>query len=98
MPDFDIARQRNDIILKRIADAMRGGLLRRFGLAFPDIVEGLPSELPVLEVRSQQVDLLFRLADGTILHLEFQSKQEVDDLKRFFAYNLAIYLHYGQPV
>ena len=35
------------------AAAMRGGLLRRFGLRFPDVVEGLPTELPVLEVRTQ---------------------------------------------
>lgn len=98
MPEFDIARQRNDIVLKRIAAAMRGGLLRRFGLAVPDIVEGLPTELPVLEVRSQQADLLFRLADESILHLEFQSTQEPDNLKRFFAYNLAVYLHHDRPV
>lgn len=73
-------------------------LLRRFGLAFADIVDGLPSELPILEVRNQQADLLFRLADESILHLEFQSTQEPEGLKRFFAYNLAVYLHYDQPV
>jgi hypothetical protein len=98
VPEFDVARQRNDIILKRIASAMRGDVLRRFGLSVADIVEGLPSELPMLEVRSQQVDLLFLLTDESILHLEFQSNHNADDLKRFFAYNLAVYLHYDRPV
>ena len=93
-----VSRKSADIVLKYTAEALAGALFARFGLSLPPIVAGLPSELPQLRISSQQTDLLFRLADGSILHLEFQTTRRAGDLLRFAAYNLAVSQHYGQPV
>ncbi len=98
MPPPRVSRKSVDIVLKYTAEALGGALFARFGLPLPPIVAGLPSELPELRITSQQTDLLFRLADGSILHLEFQTTRRRGDLLRFAAYNLAVSQHYGRPV
>jgi len=63
------------------------------------IVAGLPTEFPRLEVRTQQSDLLFRLADdGGVLHLEAQTQYRAEHLLRFANYHLAAYAEHGGPV
>jgi hypothetical protein len=96
MSEAEVSRLSKDIILKRVVSGLSGGFFSRFGLAFAPIVAALPTELPVLEVRGQRADLLFELADGTILHLEFQTTRKRGDLLRFFQYQLAAYEHYGR--
>ena len=93
-----VARQSTDIVLKLIAAALGGDLFARFGVPLPPIVEALPTELPQLEVRTQHTDQLFRLADDSILHLEFQTTLRRGELMRFAAYNLAVCQQYAQPV
>jgi predicted transposase YdaD len=93
-----VSRKSVDIVLKYTADALGGALFARFGLPFPPIVAGLPSELPQLLISSQQTDLIFRLADGSILHLEFQTTRRSGDILRFAAYHLAVYERYKRPV
>ena len=93
-----VVRQSTDIVLKLIAAALGGDLFARFGVPLPPIVEALPTELPQLEVRTQHTDQLFRLADDSILHLEFQTTLQPGDLRRFCAYNLAVCQQYDQPV
>lgn len=78
--------------------ARQGDLFARFGVPLPPIVDALPTELPQLEVRTQHTDQLFRLADDSILHLEFQTTQRPGDLTRFAAYNLAVFQQHGHPV
>jgi hypothetical protein len=91
-------RHSTDIVLKLIAAALGGDLFARFGVPLPPIVDALPTELPQLEVRTQHTDQLFRLADDSILHLEFQTTLRRGALMRFAAYNLAVCQQYGQPV
>lgn len=94
--EFDIARERNDIVLKRLAAVFKGAVLNRFGLDLPPIVGPLPTDLPLLTARSREADYVFSLADGSLLHLEFQTKREKGDLARFAEYNLALHLHYDE--
>jgi hypothetical protein len=98
MAGFDVVQQRNDIILKYVAAALPAAFLRRFRLPFPPIAATLPSELPILEVRAERTDVLCQLVVPRLLHLEFQSTQRADDLRRFAAYDLSVYERYGQPV
>jgi hypothetical protein len=91
-------RHSTDIVLKLIAAALGGDLFARFGVPLPPIVDALPTELPQLEMRTQHTDQLFRLADDSILHLEFQTTQRPGDLRRFCAYNLAVCEQCDQPV
>jgi hypothetical protein len=64
-----VSREAKDILLKYIADALRGDFPAALGLDLPPIVEPLPAELPTLEVRAEQPDRFYRLADTTILSL-----------------------------
>lgn len=98
MTDPRVARQSNDIILKRVAQALGGHLFQRFGLPFAPIVASLPTDQPVLEVREQATDLLFRLEDTAAVDLEFQTTQRPDDLLRFASYNLEAYRRYRVPI
>ena len=76
----------NDIILKATAEAFRGQTLEALGLSLPPIVEMLPTVLPVAEVKEERIDFLFRLADESLLHLEFQTTVSDTDMFRFAGY------------
>jgi len=93
-----VARQSNDTILKLVATALGGDLFQRFEVSLPPIVAGLPSELPHAQVRTQETDLIFRLADDSKLNLEFQTQHRRETLQRFAGYNMDIVEHYGPPV
>jgi NTP pyrophosphatase (non-canonical NTP hydrolase) len=93
-----VVRAAKDILLKRLAQSLRGTFLTGLGLDLAPIVEVLPAELPVISVRTHLPDLLFRLADGTILHVEFQITLSPDDLRRFSRYNYAVADHYEVPL
>lgn len=45
----DLARLRNEMLLRRVADAVPKDFLRRFDLEYPDIVEVLPTAVPPIE-------------------------------------------------
>lgn len=96
--DFEIARERNDIVLKQIAAVFRGAVLERFGVFLPPIVAPLSTELPLLVARSRRADYVFRLADESVLHLEFQTSREEGDFVRFAEYNLALHIQHKVPV
>lgn len=98
MSQPQVVRQSTDIVLKLIAAALGGDLFARFGLRLSPIVDALSTELPQLEIRTQHTDQLFRLADDSLLHLEFQTTLRAGDLTRFAAYNLAVFQQYGRPV
>src|SRR2546421_6097643 len=80
-----VVRQSTVIVLKLIAAALGGDLFARVGVPLPPIVDALPTELPQLDVRTQHTDQLFRLADDSILHLEFQTTHRPGELIRFAA-------------
>jgi len=84
-----VAREVNDILQKYLTRGVSGSFLQAFGLDFAPIVEVLPSELPVLEVRLEHPDRFFRLADGVVLDTEFQMTREEGDLERFYDYQIA---------
>jgi hypothetical protein len=85
-----VTRAAKDVLLKRLAQSLRGGFVAGLGLNLAPIVELLPNEVPILAVHSAQTDLLCRLADAAILHLEFQMTSMPDDLPRFARYNFAV--------
>jgi hypothetical protein len=93
-----VSREAKDILLKYIADALRGDFPAALGLDLPPIVEPLPAELPTLEVRAEQPDRFYRLADRSILHLEFQTTVDEEDLPRFYHSQFAAGEHYRTKV
>lgn len=87
--DFDGA-------LKDLFQQDRPGLLDRLtgGVA---VLEFLNVELP--RIQERRVDLLLLLADGSILHLEFQSKNHAEMAYRMAMYHLLLAQRYrGRPM
>jgi hypothetical protein len=93
-----VAREAKDLLLKLQAAGLGGGFLAGLGINLPPIVAALPAELPTLEVRVEQPDSLFRLADRAILHFEFQNTKDAGDLRRFYRYQHAVSEYYDTEV
>ena len=90
MPD-DVASQSQDILWKRLRPLLGGRSLRSLGIEAPPATAVLPTELPEVSIRMHVIDYLVELADGSCLHLEFQSTSQPDDLVRFLLYDARLY-------
>ncbi len=76
-----------DIVFKLEAEQLGGALARRFGIDLPPVVSYFPTDLPVADVHLEQLDAVFELADGSLLHLEFQTVHRRETLTRFLLYD-----------
>lgn len=84
---------RFDVTLKLLFRRPGGALMR--ALAGGAVVaEWLEVELP--EYRSRRVDILCRLKDGRLLHIELQSRNDRYMAVRMAEYALAVYRRYGE--
>lgn len=86
----DIAYQNKDIASKITAESMVGRTLSAFG--FPDlkVVQLLPTNLPAIESNELRLDNLFRLEDGSIAIIDYESV--------FTKSNFVKYLNYAARV
>ena len=64
----------------------------------PPIVRHFPTELPVVDVHLEQLDTVFDLADGSLLHLEFQTVHRRETLLRFLQYDVGLYAQYQRNI
>lgn len=87
----ELPRTVKDILLKHLSRAFPDDALAILGVGGVTVEQALPTELPVLEVRSGLMDIVFALRDGTVLHLEFQVSRE-ESLDRFLAYDVQLYI------
>ncbi len=70
---------RQDTLMKALAQSLSGGALEAVGVYGVELAEPLPTELPANALR---IDMAWRMQEGQLFHLEFQSKRETD-LHRF---------------
>ena len=89
MPDSARFPQSEDATLKALFQVLRGASLHWLGLDLPPIVDLVATELAVVSVQRSEMDCVFRLEDGSYLHLEFQSTPA--DLTRFLLYDAHLY-------
>ena len=94
MVEPNISRLSKDLVLKRVVDTFGNVFSERFNLPFGHISSAPPANMPVLEIRGRDTDLLFRLENGEILHIEFQTVYTAADIWRFSDYNHAVAYHY----
>jgi hypothetical protein len=87
----DVAPQSQDILWKRLHPLLGGRSLRSLGIDAPPATAVMPTELPAVSIRMQVLDYLVELADGSCLHLEFQSTSQRHDLVRFLLYDARLY-------
>jgi hypothetical protein len=86
MPTYRLSQHAMDVIFKLEAQPLGTALARRFGLDLPPVVRYVPTDLPVADVHLEQLDAVFELDDGSLLHLEFQTEHRPKTLKRFLLY------------
>ena len=98
MPSYRLSQHSMDVIFKLEAQQLGTALARRFDLALPRVVRYFPTELPVADVHLEQLDAVFELADGSLLHLEFQTVQRKETLKRFLLYDAYLYDRYERLI
>ena len=91
MAELDVAHEAKDIIFKRVGSVLGDSLFERFGIKVAPIVRRLPGDLPLLTVQAQYADLLYELADDTLVLFEMQSTSTREDPLRFGDYSWAAF-------
>ena len=94
---MNIARDSLDTISKHVVAACKGNALQALGIQGADVVNLWPTEVAVLEIRKDLLDLVFEQSDGTLLHLEFQSTKE-RTLHRFALYDIHLHQLAGRTI
>lgn len=98
MPRHRLTQHGMDVVFKLEAQQLGSALSRRFGINFPRVVRHFPTDLPVADVHLEQLDSVFELADGSLLHLEFQTEHRRETLARFLVYDAYLYERYGRAI
>ncbi len=83
-----------DLYLKLLTQSLSAGALRAIGVEDVELAELLPTVLPADELRA---DTVWRMADGRIFHMEFQTQRE-SSLYRFLSYDTRLAAQYHAPV
>lgn len=76
--------------MKALAQSLSGGALGAVGIRGVELVAPFPTELPAGVLRT---DMVWRMSDGWLFHLEFQSTRETD-LHRFLEYDVRLARHH----
>lgn len=85
-----------DVILKLIILVYSVDFLKYIGIT-KDIKEILKTEFTRLDGKKFFLDFLCRLEDDTLCHIEFQfPKARLDELNRFFDYNIIAQVTHGK--
>ena len=90
-------RNAKDILAKHLSSAFPQDALSFFGIPGIQVHQALPTELNQIEIRQDFTDMLFRLEDGTLLHIEYQSTSE-PTLYRFLRYDAELTSIYQRKI
>ena len=68
-------------------------------LDLPEIVDVVQTNVPIIQVKDRTLDVNFVLADGTLLHIEFEASEPTeDDQIRYAYYDLELYKQRRQKI
>ena len=81
-----IPRNINDVSQKAMMDMLNGKKLSLFGIELPKAVASLNTEIQNVSINSHSADFVYLLEDDTLLHIEFQTDFDENDVMRFLAY------------
>ena len=90
-----VAYQNKDIISKVFGESMRNKSFRAYRMDIPEIVEILPTNLPAVEANEMRLDNLFRLKDGTIVIVDYESTYSYADKIKYLNYVARTTKRYG---
>ena len=94
---FDIKYQNYDLVVKDAFSIFNNQTLNFLGLDLPEIECLLSTEFAEITAQETRVDMVFRLKDQTILHIECEVHLSKKDLIRFAFYDLRLYEKYKHP-
>jgi hypothetical protein len=78
-------------MFKCLTGAFKDRMVEFFGIKIGKIIGVEPTVQAAIEVERRDMDHLFLIEDGTLLHLEYQSTPAgVEDLERFILYDLRV--------
>ena len=83
-----------DTYLKLLSQTLSGGAMDALSVEGVELGEHLPTELPASAMR---IDMVWRMSDGRLFHLEFQNAQE-PALYRFLEYDTRLIARYQTRV
>jgi predicted XRE-type DNA-binding protein len=86
-----IPRNVNDLIQKGMMNLFQDQAITFFGFTAPKIVESLNVELQDIKIEERRTDLVFLLEDNSLLHLEFQTIYNANDVTRFILYDVLLH-------
>ena len=82
----DIAYQNKDIASKVMGDTLIGKSLGPFGLPHLQVIDVLPTNLPVIESNELRLDHLFLLNDGSLAIIDYESKYDKENFVKYLNY------------
>lgn len=92
---FNLTAHNYDLVFKESLSIFRNKTLDFLGLDLPIIVDFVKTEFCQIETHAMMCDLVFRLADGSILHLEEETAISRKDTIRFAMYDLQLLQEYN---
>ncbi len=90
-------RKAEDIIMKNVFDLLKGDALKFFGID-KKIVAPARTELNFVELKTNINDNVYLLEDDTFIHLEFQTTNKRDDIRRFMASDAVLFYKEDKPI
>ena len=85
-PKNPITYQNKDVVSKIFGENLREKSLAVYGVNIPKITEVLPTNLPVIEANEIRLDNLFRLEDGSIALVDYESVYKRKDKIKYLGY------------
>jgi predicted transposase YdaD len=96
--EVSVTHDNYDAIFKYLTEMFEDKALTFYGIDTPSIVRAEKTDLPNIQVDERRMDFVFLLADGSYLHLEFQTTASVADLERFKIYDVSLYEKKRRPI
>ena len=90
-----ITYQNKDVVSKLFAEKMRNRSFSADGLMLPEIIEVLPTNLPVVEANEMRIDNLFRLKDNSIVIVDYESEYRHSNKIKYLNYTVRVLKKYN---
>ena len=85
-PDSAITYHNKDVISKLFGEKLKNKSFEAYGLKIPEITEVLPTNLPAVEANEMRLDNLFRLKDGSLALVDYESTYDYEDKIKYLNY------------
>ncbi|MEQ8199554.1 MAG: hypothetical protein ABRQ27_16390, partial [Clostridiaceae bacterium] len=86
-----------DAVMKEAMNYFKDHAVRFFGIK-EKVIAPAETELKNIDIKTNQMDYLFHVEDGSYLHFEFQTTNKKEDLSRFLYYDTSLYCKHRRKI